>query len=152
MSADTAVRLWERCRDQPGVRYECVQPVFAPWMFRDLRSCSLRARWMISLLPARLIDRMLPDKWSFVPQRAGYYRRRGFDRLGLPSFQNAGMEEFLWRGRPFGAHLRGMAKRFGGQEPGDYLPMIRKLLDETLLRLGYPPLGGAGGEPVHMYR
>ena len=89
---DTGFALMKFYENQPGILYECVSPVF-------------RAEEHFGVV-SRLLDSILPDKYSLTPKRIGYCSRQGFKELGLGEPPNKSREEFVWRGLPFGFHLR----------------------------------------------
>lgn len=92
-SRDTGWRIYERWRREPALRVECLQPVFRP------------AHWRMWL------ERPLPDRLRLVPGRAGAFSERGFRELGWPDLASLDWEEFIWRGAPFGFHVRSHPKR-----------------------------------------
>lgn len=49
---------------------------------------------------------ILPDRFSFIPKRSDYYSPYGFQEHGYINTQEYGCEEFLWKNKPFGFHLR----------------------------------------------
>ncbi len=58
------------------------------------------------------LNKFLPDRYSFVPKRPGYYSRFGFRELGYTDVEKYGWEEFIWKNKPFGFHLRMFFQRF----------------------------------------
>ena len=80
----------------PGVKYECVTPVFDP-------PAEPGNGWR-----RRIISR-LPDRLSMVPKRDGYFTQTGFRELGYFDVRRSGWEEFMWQGTPFAFHIRGVA-------------------------------------------
>lgn len=86
--SDTGYPIYKRFTDK--VKYECPQPVF-------------RAS-------ASLLDRMLPDRLSFIPKRRDYFTVKGFREQGLPDCTSEGWEEFMWQGKPYGFHIKGSHK------------------------------------------
>lgn len=67
-------------------------------VFRPPRKLSTRA------------ERLLPDRYRLVPGRPGSFSPHGFEAAGLPDVAAFGWEEFLWRGQPFGFHVRSQPK------------------------------------------
>ena len=59
----------------------------------------------------RIIDRLLPDRWSYFPKKLGYYVTEGFREAGVFDFYAMGMEEHMWKGAPFATHIRNVWKR-----------------------------------------
>jgi hypothetical protein len=93
-SRDVGCRIAARLATEPHLRTECLQPVFRPQGQRL----------------ARCADWLLPDSLSLVPKRRGYFSETGFRAHGLPDLEGRGWEEFLWRGEPFGFHVRSQPK------------------------------------------
>ena len=60
----------------------------------------------------QFLNKILPDRFSFVPKRPGYYSRFGFRELGYADVEKYGWEEFIWKNEPFGFHLRRFFQRF----------------------------------------
>ena len=89
---DTGFSLMKFYENRPGILYECISPVF-------------RAEEHFGVV-SRLLDSILPDKYSLTPKRIGYCSREGFKELGLGEPPNHSREEYVWRGSPFGFHLR----------------------------------------------
>lgn len=87
-SRDTGWRLQERWAHAPGLRVECLQPVFRP------------APWK------RAWEACFPEHLSLVPRRPGYFHRGSFADAGIPGLEGSGCEEFFWQGTPFGFHVR----------------------------------------------
>ncbi len=90
-SRDVGWRIFENLHGR--VRSECMVPVFAP-----PRKFST------------LAERLLPDGYRLVPGRPASFSERGFAAAGLPDITAFGWEEFLWRGQPFGFHVRAQPK------------------------------------------
>lgn len=89
-SRDVGWRIYERLAGR--VRSECMQPVFRP-----PRGAGAR------------LERLLPAGWRLLPP-PGSYAEHGFRAAGLPDLAAFGWEEFLWRGEPFGFHVRSQPK------------------------------------------
>jgi hypothetical protein len=115
-SRDTGWRIYEHCRRDPALAAECLQPVF-------------RAH------PARAwLEAPVPDRFSLLPKRAGYFTPRGFRERGLPDLSAFGWEEFVWRDAPFGFHVRCVPKLAAG-EP---LDLHRQRVGTVLDLLDFP--------------
>ena len=97
-SQDTAYRLYRQYGQNRQVRSECLAPVYRPDVERPAYK-----KWGLN----RLLDRLFPDRLSYVPKRPGYYTRVGFRELGYADAAGDGWEEFMWKGSPFGFHIRG---------------------------------------------
>lgn len=96
-SQDTGVRVYRRYRDDPVAPSECVVPVVTAG----------EARTVLRRPSQLVLEKVLPDRWCLLPRRPGYFTDVTFAQLGAPDFYAHGAEEYLWRGAPFAAHLRG---------------------------------------------
>jgi hypothetical protein len=99
---DTGFHIYDRYHVKKQSVSECVVPVF------NLKNDYIGPYLPVSLF-GRIVSRAIPDNLSFIPTRPGYYTDDGFDRHGYPNIAGKGWEEFMWKGRPFGFHLRGQA-------------------------------------------
>jgi hypothetical protein len=97
-SRDTGWKMFDLYAAQPSIRTECFQPVYSPSRITEQ------------------IERVLPDRYSLIPKRAGYFSRVGFEQFGLPAVRHDGWEEFLWRDRPLGFHVRCFPLRDGSAD------------------------------------
>ena len=112
-SRDVSWRIHDRYASDPGMRIECLQPVF-------------RTRgWARGRL-----ERLLPDRWSLLPQQADYFTTAGFKEHGLPDLDARGWEEFVWQDRPFGFHVRSQPKLKGQEFLADHLAEVQEVLRE----------------------
>lgn len=92
---DTGSALFARYWAGEAITNECLTPVFDPAEELDV-------------LP-RFMDTFLPEDLSYTPKHPNSYTRTGgFIR---PSEDTADWEQFLWRGKPFGFHMRGNSNR-----------------------------------------
>ena len=89
-SEDTGVSVYRRARAEKHLRYEAVTPVL---MTHQLLKTARRPRSLA-------LDRVLPDRFSYIPKRPGSWAEVGFDPL-LENF-----EEYVWCEAPFAFHLR----------------------------------------------
>jgi hypothetical protein len=89
-SLDVASKLYLLYVSRPGVKYESVIPVHDPG-------------------DRGAFESLLPRRWSPTPPE-GSFSPTGFRELGFYDVRGAGWEEFLWKGRPYGFHLRGSHK------------------------------------------
>ena len=96
---DTGYDIYRRFGLKKPTPSECVVPVFRP------ESDFLGPRLAHSKI-GRFVDRILPDRMSFIPKLSGSYTREGFREHGYPDVTSLGWEEFIWKGKPFGFHLR----------------------------------------------
>lgn len=100
-SQDTGYNVYCRYGLDGKFGLECFIPVYRPEV--DYQASP---RWANQLL-----DKFLPDRWSYTPKRQGYYVRQGFREMGFVDVARYGWEEFIWQKKPFGFHLRGMVNR-----------------------------------------
>lgn len=112
-SRDVSWRIHDRYASDAGVRNECLQPVFRA-------GGRMRER----------LERLLPDRWSLLPQRQAYFSATGFKELGLPDLDARGWEEFIWQGRAFGFHVRSQPKLKGQESLADHLAEVREVLQD----------------------
>ena len=95
---DTGYRNKERfgSRAKDNREVECLQAVSTGRKGRSVR-------WL---------DHLLPDRFSLTPKRIGHVSDVSFRECGFPfDFQRHGWEEFMWKDRPFGFHVRRYVKR-----------------------------------------
>ena len=107
ISRDTGYRIYRRSRRDRRIRHECVTPVLRPRQSDPdggARSTSL----------GKGLAKLIPDGLSLVPKKPGYFTETGFRDLGFEDVSAVGWEEYLWKGEPFGFHLR-----WSSQDPGD---------------------------------
>lgn len=78
---DTAVPVYRPAVDLPGPRY---------------------ATWSVN----RIAEMFLADERCFIPKHRGAFTSKGFSSFGYPDARSLGWEEFVWRDRPFGFHVR----------------------------------------------
>ena len=131
-----------KCALQPGLGWECVQPVFNP------RHESYRPQSVSWLQTNPLAQFLLPDKYCYLPKRPEYYSRKGFFELGFPHTRSLDWEEYLWQGRPFAFHVRGehyrkLGRHFDLERIEQVLNLFRSRLDPPALRTDEP------AAPVH---
>jgi hypothetical protein len=110
-SVDTGTRVYLRYANDPKLRSECLVPVYR--LPRDLpggRPPSLRSR---------LIEAVLPDSLCYIPKRRGYFTARGFREAGAWASMPEDWEEFMWRGEPFGFHVRRNSKKLERNEEAE---------------------------------
>jgi len=101
---DTGIALYEKFTSMPGIRFETLTPVYLPYRDRLVPPPDVRIDTRSAIREA--IERFRPDWLSFIPKRRGAYSKRRFASFALPDLHGRGWEEFLWRGRPFGFHVR----------------------------------------------
>jgi hypothetical protein len=111
-SRDVSWRIAHHVAADASIRVECLQPVFVP------RRTGFQYK----------IERLLPDRLCLVPKRKGYFTERRFEDHGLPDFAARGWEEFLWRGEPFGFHVRSQPKVKGEESLDAHLDAVVEVL------------------------
>jgi hypothetical protein len=93
-SRDVGWRIYKRYFGDPRFKIECLQPVFHPRQ-------SETQKWL---------EMCLPDRFSFVPKKKGYFTEKGFRERGLADLDSLNWEEFIWKDEPFGFHVRSQPK------------------------------------------
>ena len=116
-SRDTSYPVYRRLRRQ--VSWECPQAVFNP-------ASDFREYPWITTSTNRFVERVLPDARCFIPKRPGYTVSSGFREAGRGDPRGFGWEEFMWRGHPYGFHVRGTHKISGDVERG--VSNVREIL------------------------
>jgi hypothetical protein len=125
VSRDTGYRMFEEFRRRPELRAGTVQAVCAP--DEDFQPPAVTRL-------QRALDRILPDRWSYMPKRADHMTAKGFGAFGYPDCRSLGWEEFLWKGEPFAFHVRGELQRQSSGVMDDVEVWNR--LNAVLRRLG----------------
>ena len=92
---DTSYDLYKNYYKPPTIRSEYVVPSFRPY----------EKYWFPMTVIRKLIDRITPDRFSYVPRR-GSYTTEIFKDGGHFSARGEGWEEFFWQNIPFGFHMR----------------------------------------------
>jgi len=93
MRPEVGTRNYLRFRHR--AEYECAQPVFVPSV--DLAQIhEAFSLW----------EKIMPDRFSYIPKKFGYFTERGFAGAGLPDIRALGWEEFMWKSEPFAFHIR----------------------------------------------
>lgn len=105
-SQDVSYDLYRRYHNHPTIRTECFAPTVVLHDF--LTHYYVDKRWYPLLYR---LERLIPERWSFVPKRKGYFTFTRFKDLGFFDVLGGGMEEYFWRGEPFAFHLRGFKER-----------------------------------------
>jgi glycosyltransferase involved in cell wall biosynthesis len=112
-SLDVASKLYLLYRNNPSIRYESVVPVYTP------------------PAPGKA-DFFLPER--FVRLHPSFsFSSAGFAESGLYDARKEGWEEFLWKGAPYGFHVRGSHKLKENFEKG--LARVRGAI-ESCVRSG----------------
>ncbi len=101
---DSGTRMYFRYALDAAINYECPTPVYRlPQDFIGSGNpLSLRSR---------LIEHLLPDSLCYLPKRRDSYTNIGFREQGFGCEFPAFWEEFMWKGIPFGFHVRRNAKK-----------------------------------------
>jgi hypothetical protein len=111
-SRDTSWRIYERYHADTLHKSECIQPVYY----------DPREDWQ------SYADFILPERYSLVPRKKGYFVGTGFREYGLTDFDHMQCEEFMWRNQPFGLHIRTNPKTTRGQSINTQLEAIERLV------------------------
>jgi len=111
-SRDTSWRIYDRYHTNPLHKSECIQPVFY----------NPRDDWQ------SYADFILPERYSLLPKKKGYFVKTGFREHGLIDFDIMQCQEFMWRNTPFGMHIRTNPKTAKGQSIDGQLEAINHLV------------------------
>jgi len=106
-SHDTGQAIYRLYGRDRSIRSETVVPVYHP-------KSDFQGPGYAPLMINRLFEIMLPDNWCFTPKAPGYFTETGFSELGYVDVNSKLWEEFIWRGQPFGFHIRGHQKKERG--------------------------------------
>lgn len=79
-----------------------------PVMAIDKNFVALR---MLRLRIVQIVEKIIPDRYSYLPKNNGYYSELGFAESGLKDISALGWEEFMWKNMPFAFHLRRFIKK-----------------------------------------
>lgn len=91
-SGDVGSRIASRYFGNPGYRVECVQQIFNPSMIY------------------KFSDIFFPEHLSLIPKRSGYFvTGKSFLTKDLKKYGEHNWEAYLWKGYPFGFHIRSRA-------------------------------------------
>jgi len=97
---DTGWQIYCRYSGNPSFRAETLVPSFRP---RKSRRASLEKKLAF----------LLPERFRYVPRRAGAFTTDSFLEKAYPRARRRGWEEFYWGGEPFAFHLRSVGRRVG---------------------------------------
>lgn len=133
---DTGWHLYDKIKKvgtENYYKYECLIPVFHP-------SEDFTGKEHLPQALNEVIEKFLPDHRSYIPKKAGYFSQSGFKERGYADLNAREWEEYLWRGEPFGFHLRGYPKRDRDMRPEkeflrDFLTQVMDLKHENLTAL-----------------
>lgn len=104
----TAHRIFEKFSGDAKIKFEIIPAVFKPE-----RESYPAANLIYSL--NKIFEFFLPDKWSYVPKDKSYYFTERFKKLGYCDVWGKGWEEYVWKGKPFGIHVRPIKQIKKGQ-------------------------------------
>jgi hypothetical protein len=125
-SRDTGISIYEAYCHAPGIRYEVFQPVYRPDEDRLVPLPGVRLDGKSAL--RSLLERIRPDWLSFVPKRRGYFTKTGFAGFGLPDLRARGWEEFVWKKRPLGFHVRSSLQDKKPSSPAEIQAILETLV------------------------
>lgn len=140
---DVSYDLYRRYRARPEITIECLPATVTLHDF--LTHYRLSPRWYPLLYR---LERLIPERWSFIPKRKGYFTFTRFCDLGYADVLGTGMEEWWWRGAPFAFHVRGFKERRTKEigrsfDPEDNMRIIRDMV--SAFQANAEGAGAAGG-------
>jgi hypothetical protein len=98
---DVAYFVYKKYLHKVDYHQSCLMPVFDP---------SQHFRKSAPLPLIKLHEKFLPERLHYLPVKDSY-STNGFSSFGLEDMQAHGWEEYLWKGRPFAFHIRGVQKK-----------------------------------------
>ncbi len=101
---DTGSRIYLRYRGFPEHRFEYVTPVFRPQE-------EFIGPNGVFFAFNRVIEKILPDQYCYIPKRKESFTSKGFKDAQYPDVSQWAWEEFMWKEKPFGFHVRRYPKR-----------------------------------------
>lgn len=130
-SRDTGYYLYQKYGPGDQLKSESFKPVFrrkTDYLVPPGVSC---------LQKSMLVELLLPDRLAYIPKRKNYFTETGFRELGYADVRSLGWEEFIWRDRPFGFHIRSSLQQAHRAERKDaaVIPILESL---TGLKMGSP--------------
>lgn len=112
VSKDTSYRTYKNFAGNSRLRNEIIKPVFNP--AGDLMEQGMdTAPSYAGSFWNRMLEKILPEKYCFIPKDKNSYEIKSFKEFGVFDAGGEGWEEYLWKSRPFGFHLRQISKRIG---------------------------------------
>ena len=114
---DTSYRIYAQYASDKRSRRDYVSVVFDP--YNDSHFCG---RVWAPL--NRIFEMLLPDRLCYVPKDKHAYSITGFKERGYSDLRGFGWEEYLWRGSPFGTHIRGSKTWKRNESEDDELRLI----------------------------
>jgi hypothetical protein len=139
---DTGYRIFHSFCNPAFSDYDCAVPVFiATDAFRPGRDFIGRIK-RIELYSSglnKLIERALPDSLCFIPKKERYYTSVRFRDLGCFDAYSKDWEEFFWKDRPFGFHLRNNPKAmYYDMDNYEKLDSLKEAVDFFISRRANP--------------
>lgn len=120
---DICYSIYEQYYEKVPV--ECVTPVYNP------NSDLFYNQKVIPRLNA-FIEGILPDHLCYIPKKRGFISDISFRELGYYDCAGQGWEEYLWRGRPFAVHLRGVKTYKRKRTPEEEVERVKHALDSIV--------------------
>ncbi len=120
---DTGGRMYKAHVGRSEAKYECLEPVYDHVEHNQSLSRT-----------TRLLELMLPDDLCYVPKRYKHNPDLAFVSRYLNESAPKHWEEFLWKGTPFGFHMRRNLKageRSAREERELALKIVRSLAEEA---------------------
>jgi hypothetical protein len=118
-SNDTGYPLYRTYATDRDIRWESMKPVYRPG--EDFNG----PKYAVTSY-GRALEKLFPEKYSFLPKRSETYSAIGFRELGHADVTHLGWEEFLWQDEPFGFHMRRF--RNDGLEESEATRIITEVL------------------------
>jgi hypothetical protein len=126
-SRDTGTQVFERFSGRRDLAWETTQAVVRfDSDFEDVPHLTVSA--------GRFLERFFPESLRYLPGRPHYYATRGFLEHGWPDAARAGWEEHVWRGEPFGVHVRKghLDRRRPQRDRREDLALVQRILDAAV--------------------
>ncbi len=124
-STDTGYMLYGRFAHDRRFRSACITRVWENPLYSTAGSGA-------ALVKRRLHRLLIPDRFSLYPRRREYSSTHSFKAFGLADIAELGWEEYLWQGRPFAFHVRGMFHGLRQVEPGNLRAVVQSFMASDL--------------------
>ena len=83
-----------------------------------------------------IVEKFLPDRLCYLPKDRSSYTSIGFKERGFTDLRGFGWEEYLWREKPFGTHIRGSKTWKRNESEDDEITSIRHALETFIKKEG----------------
>lgn len=125
---DSGTLFYWRYFQNPLAECECAVPVFHPKKHLPEFGATLKGR---------ISHRVLPDRFCYVPKRKGAYTEVGFEESGFNVSLDPNWEQFMWKNRPFGFHVRRNWNKKARTEQ-DEIEALQRLMHTELFPISDP--------------